>query len=1041
MKPSLRNLERHPARRFRPVTRILTAVAAALLASAPAAPSAPGRLPLRTYTVLDGLAGDQVNDLLQDSRGYLWVATSSGVSRFDGSTFLSFLEGEGSANRIAEGTDGAIWVGTDDALFRLDPSAPAGPNAFERVIDGAVTAIRADTAGNVWVGGGRTLFRLRRKGGTFAITREEVAAPFADAPLQGIRAIAPDGKGRLWLATHWGLVCRLPDGRQVHYEPVPGKASGAFDVAVDRAGRVWVGTERLLVLAPRDEPPEFAPGAKVALVRGLWAKAIARTPLPAPDGRLDLPVAPGEARAFGKRQGLVGLVHFGAVTIDREGRVWIGTNEGLNVFEDGRLRSYGPAQGVPRGVSAILEDAAGDLWFGTTVEGLRRMRRRGFVAFGPEEGLPSGWTASVFETRDGRILAATRPGLLVSEIGAGSIRATGVRLPASIGSEGWGWGEVLAEDRTGMLWLASESGLYGFPPGALDDRHPSPARILDTRGGLGSNRVFRLFLDSRNDLWVSTFPDPAAAGSTLTRVHLPDGPVRSYSARDGIPGTASTIAESPDGSIWFGLYGGGLARERDGRFRTFGKREGVPHALVSSLWFQGEGVMWAATEGRGLLRVGIHDDAIEVRRITHGDGLSSDTVKAVVGDGHGALWVGTIRGVDRYDPATGSVESFSTADGLPAGFVLELTVDRRGRLWVGTARGVGRFESGPHVARPTRPSVLITDLEVDGAARPIAALGSRLVAPVTVPGERSRVRIGFTAPGVDAPSFRYRLSGFDATWSAPTGRHDVEFAGMHAGNARFEVRLAGAEAGGAPVEASVVLRVPAPLWRRPWFLALGAAVLLGIAWTVHRARLRRALALERQRTRIAMDLHDEIGSGLGSIGLMADMAGSETTDEAARRGLAAQIGDVASDLGSSLAELVGTLRPGGATLESLAKQLAERGRRLFPGGTAVLATSFPDAWPAEPTDLAVRRDVFLIGAEALHNAARHAGASSVRLSLAAEGSRWILAVEDDGRGIEATAGEGGGLGLESMRRRARRIGAELTIEPLPGGGTRVALKF
>jgi ligand-binding sensor domain-containing protein/signal transduction histidine kinase len=1006
--------------------------------------SPPGRLPLRTYTTLDGLADDGVSSLLEDSRGYLWIATNAGVSRFDGSRFVNSLEDSGGASQVAEAPDGAIWAATGEGLFREDPHAPAGPDAFRQVTAGAFSTVHVDAAGEVWAGSGSSVVRVRAEGDRFEITRERIESPFANAPIQDIRRIASDSKGRLWIATHWGLVCRLPDGRQVHYEPVRGVAERAFDVAVDGHGRIWVGSQRLQVLVPPDEPPPFPAGSRIALVRGLWARALTATAAPAPDGRLDVPDRPGEARVFEESHGLAGEVLFGAVTADRHGRIWIGTTGGLNVLEDDRLSSYGPAQGVPRGVTAIVEDRAGDLWFGTGVDGLRRWRRRGFVAFGQVEGLDHEWIAALMTARDGRLVAATRPPLGLSAIEAGSIRPTPVRLPASIVNEGWGWGQIVAQDHAGNLWLGSEGGLFEVPPRALDASAPVAGEILDARNGLGSEHIFRIFIDSRDRLWASTFVAPGRPPSALTCVELPKGTVRAYSTRDGTPGTASAIAESPDGSIWFGLYNGGLVREENGHFRTYGQADGVPDALVASLWFGSKDVLWAATEGRGLLRVAIHGGAVDIRRFTREDGLSSDVVKAVLGGGDGSLWLGTMRGVDRFEPGSGRVESFTTADGLPVGFVLELARDRLGRLWVGTAKGIARFEPGEVTTGVGSSTVLITQVEVDGAPVAVPALGSPLVGSVEVPGERSRVRIAFTAPGTGRgapPAFQYRLSGLDDAWSPSTGHDEVTFASLPSGRHRFEVRLAAAGDSGTAAEAVVMLRVPTPLWRRPWLLALSAVTAFGVGVLLHRARLRRALALERQRTRIAMDLHDEIGSGLGSIGLMADIAHSDDVSETERRGLTAQMGAAATELGSSLAELVGTLRPGGASLESLAKQLAERGRRLFPGTATRFTTSFPDAWPVPPLDLAVRRDVFLVGAEALHNAARHAGATAVRLALAFEGSRWLLTIEDDGRGIDAGAAESAGLGLRSMKARAERIGAEFRIEPLAGGGTRVLLRF
>jgi signal transduction histidine kinase/ligand-binding sensor domain-containing protein len=1007
-------------------------------ASAVVSPS--GRLPLRAYTMLDGLADDGVLDIFQDSRGFLWVGTNSGVSRFDGSHFVNDLAGHGSAHRIAEARDHAIWVATDDGLYRLDPKAPAGPGAFSRIVEGAFGAVHADDAGDVWAAAGKFLFRLKHGPSGFAVSKEEIATPFAYSAVPDVRKIVSDARGRLWIATHAGLACRLPDGRQVHYEGVLGGAERAFDLTLDTKGRIWVASAKLIVVVPFDVPPPFPAGSRVAIVRGVFARAMASTPPPGPDGRVELPEKPGEVRVFGPEHGLTGGPTFGGVAADRSGRVWVASSDGLDVVDDGRIIGYGRGQGVPHWLTCVFPDARGDVWFGTGIVGLRRWTRRGFAALGEEDGLAAGWVASIFETRDGRIAAATRPALRIHLLEP-VVRRTSAWLTSAVTDESWGWGQIVAEDRRGRLWLGASDGLVRLPAGSLDATHPVVGTMVRALPSQPMDYVFRVFIDSRDELWASTFP--VKTPNTLVRIRLSDGATRAYSRTEGTPDTATAVAESPDGSLWFGMYYGGLAREENGRFRVYGPSEGLPRALVPALWFESRDRLWAATEGGGLLRVDIRGERIQVRRYAIEDGLTSNDVTALVGDGHGALWVGTVRGVDRFEPATGRVESFSTADGLPAGYVLQLLIDRRGRLWAATRGGVGRFEEGETETSPRQAEVLVTNVEIDGERIPVPALGGREVGPIAVPGARSRLRIEYGAVFPDrrrAPAFRHRVVGLNEAWSAPTDRGDIDLAGLPPGRYRFEVRLAGdATATAAP--AVVLLRVPAPIWRRPWFLALGAAVVGAVAWAVHRARVRRLLALERQRTRLAMDLHDEIGSSLGSIGLMADLAGAGDVDESRRREITSRIGDAASELGASLAELVGTLRPGGASLEALAKQLAERGRRLFPGGGAAFTTAFPDTWPPRPLDLAPRRDVFLIGAEALHNAARHAGAATVRLGLEPHGRRWLLSVEDDGRGIDPAAGEGNGLGLESMRRRADAIAAELRIEAVPGGGTRVTLAF
>src|SRR5262249_43466162 len=152
----------------------------------------------------------------------------------------------------------------------------------------------------------------------------------------------------------------------------------------------------------------------------------------------------------------------------------------------------------------------------------------------------------------------------------------------------------------------------------------------------------------------------------------------------------------------------------------------------------------------------------------------------------------------------------------------------------------------------------------------------------------------------------------------------------------------------------------------------------------------RLAQFERQRTRIAMDLHDEMGSRLGSIGLLADLAAEHAVVGTPQQTQLEHIAETAAEMGSSLREIVWSLRRGAMTLEGLGVHLAVHGRRLFPGSSTAFDTRFPDRWPAGDMSLAVGRAVLLIGLEALHNCARHAHARSVVLELRPHGRTWLL---------------------------------------------------
>jgi len=191
-----------------------------------------------------------------------------------------------------------------------------------------------------------------------------------------------------------------------------------------------------------------------------------------------------------------------------------------------------------------------------------------------------------------------------------------------------------------------------------------------------------------------------------------------------------------------------------------------------------------------------------------------------------------------------------------------------------------------------------------------------------------------------------------------------------------------------------------------------------------------------------MDLHDEIGSGLGSIGILSNVVTSGTVNEEQRQSLTRKISETADELGSSLTDIVWSLRSDATTLESLAYRLTKRAENLFSSDPPHFQTSFPNDWPEVNLSLATRRNILLIATESLHNAAKHAQAKNVVLGFEQMGRKWRLWVADDGCGLSNEHKLNlSGMGMQSIKQRAKEIGAEVSFTSNNGSGTIVSLTF
>ena len=299
--------------------------------------------------------------------------------------------------------------------------------------------------------------------------------------------------------------------------------------------------------------------------------------------------------------------------------------------------------------------------------------------------------------------------------------------------------------------------------------------------------------------------------------------------------------------------------------------------------------------------------------------------------------------------------------------------------------------------------------------------------------------VGLALTPGSVPAYAWTLKGASGAMPPPGTERRVLFANLAPGRYRFEVRAVDGSGALSAEPATVSIQVLPPVWRRAWFLALAALAVGGAAVSLHRARLRRALALERIRRRIAVDLHDDLGAGLSEIAILSEVARRNAGPDTAP--LLGQSADLARGMRESMSDIVWSIDPGKDHASDLVRRMRQIVHHLFEAGGVRVELELPQA-VLDRTRLGPeeRRQVLLIFKEAVTNAARHAGADRIRITLDVEGPDLRLIVEDDGCGFEGT-GSGDGNGLASMTGRAAELGGELALRTVPGSGTRIEARL
>lgn len=968
----------------------------------------PFRLFFETWQTEEGLPQNHGTAVTQTRDSYLWFGTYNGLVRFDGVRFTIF----NTAN------------------------APG-------LSSSRVTSLYEDREGTLWMGHDAGEL-TRRQGGRF-----EPVSPGGTSPGRSVIAIRQDSRDDVWLLHENGLLFRVRDGATV--PPESGSAAPSLVTSADGAlWRVHGGKLR----------PVFGPGV------------ISERPLPPEDDFI--------VRACARRAG-----GFWLACGDRV-RAWDGTN-GVNDW--GRV----PWKRDP--VTALLESRDGQLWVGTLSRGLFVLTPDGqFAQFTRTNGLAHDWVRSLGEDREGTIWIGT---------GGGVCAARRQQVTMYQAPDLWRGRGLLTVCPTvdGTVWMGTEgAGVYQWQQGQW--------RRFAEAEGLTNLFVWSIVEDAQRNVWAGTWGGglfqlvkgrfehlpalanervpvcalyPARDGAMwagtqrgLLRIH--EGRVETFATELSRP-EVRTIVEAPDGTLWFGMSGGGLGRLKDGKTTQFKQADGLTSDYVWSLLADADGTLWIGTFGGGLCRW--RDGRFFGFGSRHG--LPSNVVGHLLDDGAGHLWMGSYGGILRASKdelnqcadgrrRTVSFLGYGKTDGLT---VLECVEGLQpgsgrtpdGRLWFPTTKGLAVLDPGNLETNPLAPPVLIEEVIVDGTPKVVDASGA--VAALRIPPGRQRLEIRFTALSFVAPErvrFQYQLEGLETEWMEATTKRSVNYSYLPPGDYRFRVIACNSDGVWNRTGAVLAITKLPHVWQTWWFRVatalLAASAVGGAVRAVTRRRFRQKLerlerqrAIEKERTRIAKDIHDDLGASLTRITLLSQTARSEIDQpDQAAAGLD-QIYITARALTQAMDEIVWAVNPHHDTLDSLVSYLGGFTQDFLSAAGIRCRLEVPLSLPPLPVTAEVRHNLFLAFKEAINNVVRHAGATEASVWFTLEPRRFILTLRDNGRGFqpsdeEARPSSGSqsqsasvppvfGNGLINMRKRLEEIGGHCEIESRTGQGTTV----
>lgn len=1008
----------------------------------------------------DGLPQNSVNCLAQTPDDYLWVGTrSGGLARFDGLRFVHFNPNttpqlqDVEFETLSVDSQGTLWI-------------TAGNESVARVTRGQFHLVRERNAIPRWhplhlVGEDReavylaayepAIFRVPRQGTVNAVQRIPLQPP---PPLPFPAEVIQAGDGSLWYVTIRGSVGQVtvrPDG--THSQTNIDLGQPVQCLARDAAGQIWVAmSNRLGVLREHSfsdrtpaENPFARPIRRLVPTRqdGVWAwdgESLRRWR----DGRWE-----AWARDFAPRSGAEEPRFFA----DSRDGLWV-INYGFGLWHiepDGAANVLTPRDGLPGVfITSWREDAEGNIWIGTREGGLARIRRARFHLYGSADGIPGEVAQSVCEDAQGVLWVGTATGGIARQEGERFVSVTLPALP----------GRTLESisvypDRVEGIWIGTVKGsVLRYSQGQVT--RPFPAQWLRD---LMADVVMQ---DSSGRVWFANGSGAYYwADNQFTTFGRKFGFVEDLGIR--------ALAEGPPGTIWFGTEPGDVWELRAGLLTRHQPPADWPNARVSAL-LPDVGGIWVGTLGNGLVWLA------EGRfvRLTVAQGLPDNNVTQLLADENGHLWGGTYAGLFRTRKAdlhavlTGQKERLSCSifgffDGLPSQaysgwYQPACWRTKDGRLWFTTVKGLAAVNPRVIEPNPRPPSIHIEEVRVDGATveLPVPEGSSGRAAPLTIPPGRHYLEFRFTGISLTAPDrvrCRWRLLGAEGGWRESLNQRVVAYGPLPAGQYTFQVQAANSDGIWNENGASLAVTILPHFWETSWFrglagggmLAALAGSIVGIMHRRHRRqmeRLQRLRELDQERARIARDLHDDLGTTLTQINFLCGLISLENTSPAEIDRLSRQIRATAREMLNRLNEIVWAVNPKNDTLAELLGYLSNFATRFCRDAGMRCRLRFAADLPDCPIKADVRHNLFLAFKEAVHNAVRHSRASDLVISAALQNTSLVLAIEDNGRGLDpASAPAGSGQGLTNMRQRLTLIGGECRIFSRPDGGTTVEFRL
>jgi ligand-binding sensor domain-containing protein/two-component sensor histidine kinase len=1018
----------------------------------------------RQLTVEDGLSQSTVFATLQDSRGYMWFGTIDGLNRYDGYNFMVFTNNPSDSTTISdnviisifEDSRKQMWIGTVNGyinkfnwntetfdhyfvrdFFEVELEPPGGyyeyPLAFSRNMNISVSSIAEDQLGYLWIGTwGNGVIRfdpVNKKAIHFYNKIDDKNT----ISFNRITRVLASRDGTIWIGTFGNGLNKIEfenpsQGEEISYRVTHYKHSddNSNSLADDRIislfedpdKTIWVGTfsggVNQLNYEQRNltgQDAKFINYRKIENTNNCLCNNTVMDIVMDNSGYLWLATFGGGVDRFDKKSG--GFVHFYndptdpfslpendilSLAVDRSGILWVGSHigEGVTLVRENRAKisHLKNVPGNPNSLNddviwSILNDENGNLWIGTYSGGLNR-----------------------FNYGTGKFKAFQHDAGNTNTLSDDHVR-------------------VIRKDRFNNLWIGTYyGGVNKF--NTRTGEFTSYVHSNDDSQSISGNQIQDIFIESDSVIWVATF------GSGLNKFSFNENSsvsVPKITIYQNDPSDTNSISDDrlynifkdSDGNLWIGTYGGGLNKmdRITGKFMHYKNILGNPHSLsnnkVVAITEDSNHMLWLGTSGGGLNK--FDRELNTFTRYSQNKGLTSAVVYGILEDEAKNLWMSTDNGIFKFDLNSENFTHFDLEDGLQS---LEFNggsyfQDKSRQLYFGGINGLNIFYPDSIRTNLFVPPIVITSINV---------LNNRIkgdASEIILTHDQNFISFEFSALDYTNPKnnkYAFRLDGLDDDWNyVDAKRRIANYINLPAGDFTFHVTGTNSDGLWNRGGTSILISITPPFWQTWWFITLMVILIGAIIYYVSTVRIKHQLAIEKIKTRVAADLHDNVGASLTEISILSEVAVHKSNNDSDIKELRS-ISNIARQLVDTMSDIVFVVNPERDSLYDLIIKLKDSYNDFLQSVGISFKVTNIDKTNDIKLPMDYKQNLLLIFKEGINNAIKHSRCNKIVLEANIRGDVIEMILSDNGIGFDEL-NTGTGNGIRNMETRAGKINGRM----------------